>query len=88
MLRNGGGDRLLVVETIADASPHFPGDLPQELGHWRRVLLTAFRHRRREHLTLVIDTEVQFLPALNFFAQFIRICRWLKLIRKERLVPF
>src|SRR5262245_14039302 len=67
MLLNGAGDRLLVVETIADASPNFPIDLPQERRHWRRVWLTAFRHRRRENLTLVIDTEVQFLPALDFF---------------------
>jgi hypothetical protein len=67
MLLNGSVDRLLVVDTIADASPNFPIDLHQERGHLRRVLLTAFRHRRRDNLTLVIDTEVQFLPALDFF---------------------
>ena len=64
MTRNSCVDRSLIVNTITDEAIDDVIHLGQQLRHLRRVLLMALRHRGGDNLPLVIDAEVQFLPAL------------------------
>ena len=58
-----GVDRLLIVNAITDETVDFPINLRQQHRYLRRVLLLAIGHGGRNDPALVIDADVQFLPA-------------------------
>ena len=58
-------NRVLVIDAVTDKVVDFFIDLVQQTRYLRGVLLVAFGDRGGDNLTLVIDTNMQFLPALD-----------------------
>lgn len=52
MLLNGGVDQVLVGDAVSDETVDFMINLGEQRRHLRRILIIAFRHRRRDNLTL------------------------------------